>query len=830
MSETKINSSLSSKFKKTQVNSVQRLPDITGLTLDEFHVDARLDIVSGEADIYLCSENGSHSGKKHLLKYYRRENAVKPDVLEKLKTVKSPFVAPVEGYGEYQGHQYVVRPYYEMSALSELLAGGTRFSEEDLKSLIIPSIIEGLKAVHDAGILHKDLKPANLIPDDAGKHIVLIDFGISSDAGNNTFVVTQTGMTPFYAAPEALQGIFHRETDYYALGITVFELFTGFTPFQNPGLSPEEAARLASVSKIEFPESFPAELKNLVLGLTYKDISHRNEKDNPNRRWGYSEVKKWLNGETPPLPGTEVNKTVTFIPYLFKGVTYTDELHLFIEMLKNPDEGIRDLGRGILSHHYFSFDKNKCKLCQDAENKITDDENLNICTFNKLIYQILPSFKAMFCNGTVYADLHELAEKAVDEGIELLVNSNSKEESSPFCQWLNLLITNEVLDVYASNDITSDALAKIANNLRRINKNAKCSDVDICLIFGYSLSKNRKMALHGRVFENPRKFYEEMILLKKKAIDKYIDFLSMFLGELERIISLVPENEYKKMLTSIKEDVLSITPVGSYVKFGSYGANKSPIEWLVLKKEGGKLLIISRYVLDYHKYDNYSRWRGSSLREYLNNDFFNSCFSKQEQDKILETRVRDEFLSFLFFNVKNDLRYLVFGIKRLIIGTAKEFAQDPVGCLFFPPYLILGLILFCGILFFWMAIYPLMIVCRSIYLIVIYFIQSREKDRVFCLSSKEVKKYLKNNDDRKCSCMDHDGSYCKWWLRYPVKDKSVIDNNYYVDNIGTYFEIDENLINHRALSSVINEEGNITSDIEMDHYYIGVRPVMWISV
>ncbi|WP_406039436.1 serine/threonine protein kinase [Succinimonas sp.] len=371
MSETRVNSSLSGKFKKTQINSVQRLPDITGLTLDEFHVDARLDIVSGEADIYLCSENGIHSGKKHLLKYYRRENAVKHDVLEKLKTVKSPFVAPVEGYGEYQGHQYVVRPYYEMSALSELLAGGTRFSEEELKSLIIPSIIEGLKAVHDAGILHKDLKPANLIPDDAGEHIVLIDFGISSDAGNNTFVVTQTGMTPFYAAPEALQGIFHRETDYYALGITVFELFTGFTPFQNPGLSPEETARLASVSKIEFPANFPEDLKNLVLGLTYKDISHRNEKDNPNRRWGYSEVKKWLNGETPPLPGTEVSKTLTFIQYLFKGITYTDEVLLFTEMLKNPKEGIRDLGRGILSHHYSSFDKNKCNICQDYENKLT---------------------------------------------------------------------------------------------------------------------------------------------------------------------------------------------------------------------------------------------------------------------------------------------------------------------------------------------------------------------------------------------------------------------------------------------------------------------------
>ena len=257
MADTRLNLSFLSRLKNTVLNKSGSLPDITGKTLGEFHADRRMDIPSGEADIYLCSGTGSHAGERFVLKYYRRENAVKQEVLEKLGAIKSPCVAQVAGYGEYEGHQYAVRPYYEMPALSEVLASGTTITEEELKVLVIPSVIEGLKAVHDAGILHKDLKPANLIPDDTGEHIVLIDFGISSDAGKNTFVVTETGMTPFYAAPEAMQGIFHKETDYYALGITIFELFTGFTPFQNPGLTGEDAARLASVSKIEFPENFP---------------------------------------------------------------------------------------------------------------------------------------------------------------------------------------------------------------------------------------------------------------------------------------------------------------------------------------------------------------------------------------------------------------------------------------------------------------------------------------------------------------------------------------------------------------------------------------------
>ena len=120
MSETKVNSSFLSKLRKTVLNKADSLPDITGKTLGEFHADRRMNISSGEADIYLCSGTGSHAGERFVLKYYRRENAVKPDVLEKLRGIKSPCVAPVTGYGIYEGHQYAVRPYYEMPALSEV--------------------------------------------------------------------------------------------------------------------------------------------------------------------------------------------------------------------------------------------------------------------------------------------------------------------------------------------------------------------------------------------------------------------------------------------------------------------------------------------------------------------------------------------------------------------------------------------------------------------------------------------------------------------------------------------------------------------------------------
>ena len=583
MSETKINSSLSSKFKKTQVNSIQKLPDITGHALGEFYADSRLDIVSGEADIYLCTGTGSLSAKKFLLKYYRRENAVKPDVLEKLKGVNSPFVAPVEGFGEYMGHQYVIRPYYEMSALSELLAEGTRFSEEELTTLIIPSIIEGLKVVHDAGILHKDLKPANLIPDDSGEHIVIIDFGISSDAGKNTFVVTQTGMTPFYAAPEAMQGIFHKETDYYALGITIFELFTGFTPFQNPELTPEEAARLASVSKIEFPANFPEDLKKLVLGLTYKDISHRNEKDNPNRRWGYDEVRKWLNGEEVPVPG-EIPSAPGFIAgdssaagaspsagtpasgdpfqaYRFNGKTYTAESDLLRAMLEQPEAGLKDLGRGFLSHHYYAFSEKKGALCEYAEKKLAGKDPGSLWANTRilcaLIYSLNPEVKELSFNGKILNSVQDLGRAFIDAGVqEALQNHSLRGQSYPLTRAVKEFVLSGIPEDYAvtvpKNTAVKDLFSKTAA-LWKNNEHAE-SDTELALILGYSLCEDRRLPVGGKIYESPEAFRNEMAELVSKDRSAYMKLMETAKKDLDFLEKNLPDQKSREAFSQALND------------------------------------------------------------------------------------------------------------------------------------------------------------------------------------------------------------------------------------------------------------------------------------
>ena len=89
-------------------------------------------------------------------------------------------------------------------------------------------------------------------------------------------IVTKTGMTPEYSAPEAYRGLFLEESDYYSFGSTLSELFCGKSPYR--GLSAEEIAKYTTIQRIPLSSDMPQELKDLITALTYYDITNRNEK------------------------------------------------------------------------------------------------------------------------------------------------------------------------------------------------------------------------------------------------------------------------------------------------------------------------------------------------------------------------------------------------------------------------------------------------------------------------------------------------------------------------------------------------------------------------
>ncbi|MCQ2432821.1 MAG: protein kinase, partial [Clostridia bacterium] len=390
------------------VTDVSSLIDAGTVILEKYSVISRLEVMSGEADLFLCSDS---SGTQYVAKVYKRKFAVKEEVTAALLGIDSPYVAKLFDTGTFGGYPVEILPYYANGSLQ-----GKTFSEEELIGSIIPKINEGLRAIHEAGIIHKDLKPSNIMLGDDGETVSIIDFGISSSLEDgSTVLVTKTGMTPEYSAPETFKNIFLVESDYYSFGITLFELFCGYTPYAN--MQPEEIEQYVSVQRIPFPENMSAKLQDFISALTYYDISYRKNKTNPNRRWTYDEVHRWLEGEPLVIPGEGVGNAGkgAMPPYEFLGESYTDPKELVTALAKHWEDGKKQLFRGYITAHFRSYNVDIARKCQAAEEEAGRENGRDDIIFWRLLYQIDPKLQGFYWRGRVYESLPAFGREALEK-------------------------------------------------------------------------------------------------------------------------------------------------------------------------------------------------------------------------------------------------------------------------------------------------------------------------------------------------------------------------------------------------------------------------------
>ena len=144
--------------------------------------------------------------------------------------------------GEWRGRPFLVMEHLGGGSLEDRLReGGAQPPEQVLAWL--DQVAETLDSAHWHGIVHRDVKPANLLLDSRGD-LHVADFGIASAAGLDSMTITGTIMgTAGYLSPEQAQG--ERagpESDLYALGIVAYELLSGHRPFENDSPTLEAAA------------------------------------------------------------------------------------------------------------------------------------------------------------------------------------------------------------------------------------------------------------------------------------------------------------------------------------------------------------------------------------------------------------------------------------------------------------------------------------------------------------------------------------------------------------------------------------------------------------
>ena len=151
-------------------------------------------------------------------------------------SLNHPNIVTVHDFFEHRGTPYIAMEYVERGSLRPLMDGLT-FAQI---AGVIEGLLAGLRHAHDRGVVHRDVKPENLMVSEQAR-VKITDFGIAkaTDEAQATTFLTATGTTigtPTYMAPEQAMG---QEvgpwTDLYAVGIIAFELLAGRPPFDSSG-------------------------------------------------------------------------------------------------------------------------------------------------------------------------------------------------------------------------------------------------------------------------------------------------------------------------------------------------------------------------------------------------------------------------------------------------------------------------------------------------------------------------------------------------------------------------------------------------------------------
>ena len=211
------------------------MPDVSeGSVVDGRYKVLRRLGSGGMADVWLAED--THLQRQVALKVLHRRYAQDREFVARFRReaesaagLQHPNIVSVFDRGEFEGTYYIAMQYMEGPTLKQLIDAGLTPEQAAAE---IRQVLEAARFAHRNGVVHRDLKPQNVIVDGEGKAVVT-DFGIAS-AGVSE--ITQTGSvmgTPHYLSPEQAQGFdVTAVSDLYSIGVILYEALTGRVPFE----------------------------------------------------------------------------------------------------------------------------------------------------------------------------------------------------------------------------------------------------------------------------------------------------------------------------------------------------------------------------------------------------------------------------------------------------------------------------------------------------------------------------------------------------------------------------------------------------------------------
>ncbi|CAO3688312.1 unnamed protein product [Umbelopsis vinacea] len=234
------------------------------------------------------------AGKEHMLS----------SELDILKQVRHPNVVSMHGLYESKEAVYIVTDLASGGELfTQLLAKGN-YTEKDA-SAMVKQVLEGVEYLHNLDIVHRDLKPENLLfqtPDEQA-NLMITDFGLSKILKNHDDILTTACGTPGYVAPEVLLQTGHgKPVDLWSLGVILFTLLSGYTPFWGE----DQAALFEAImsGKYEYDEEYWSDISDAA-----KDLIDRMLTFDPSKRITASEAlqHQWITNEQNAVARDEPN-------------------------------------------------------------------------------------------------------------------------------------------------------------------------------------------------------------------------------------------------------------------------------------------------------------------------------------------------------------------------------------------------------------------------------------------------------------------------------------------------------------------------------------------
>jgi serine/threonine-protein kinase len=220
-------------------------------------------------DRFIVIKKLTMSGQASVRERFRREASIMMDF-------RNEYIVDVFDHFKEGPANYIAQEFVDGLSLEGLLARD-RYLPERPALIIFRDACRALKYAHDRGVVHRDIKPGNLLISRKGD-VKLVDFGIASMDDETQDVLTREGMTlgtPSYMAPEQFGNSRNvdKRADIYSLGVMLYEMTTGQRPF--PGSINPETTRLIQQGRCRSPRRLNPALSNFTATLVRKAMHHK---------------------------------------------------------------------------------------------------------------------------------------------------------------------------------------------------------------------------------------------------------------------------------------------------------------------------------------------------------------------------------------------------------------------------------------------------------------------------------------------------------------------------------------------------------------------------